>query len=404
VRCWLPTYAVLFRRLGIGPKASLLWAAAGIFCTPNWYYGTSTFDDILGAAAVVLAVAIALGCRERHPGAGAVAAGLALGLAFNCKQPLGIFILPVLAALYDPAAGWRSHWKRLATVRALLAAGVAVYEGYTWYKFPPGSTVEHAGLQKDPIWSSDPVIALVALLISPAAGVFFYNPPLLLCVRGVRSWHRSQRFFCLSLGAAIAVFVLFICSLTFFKGDPAWGSRYLTPVFAVLWIMAPTGFLLMRRRVAVALLAVGLLVQVSALAIDPYRLYLKNGSLMPPELYFHPAMSHLINRPGEIAEVLSAGGNKSLYYERPYRTTFPLIIVLDSSGKVCSGGRDSYQIDSDRLIDSLRPWWASLRRVDARARPIDIPKSATLLLLLAVAGSMLMITGVRGGRPLASAG
>ena len=399
------TYAVLFRRLGIGPKASLLWAAAGIFCTPNWYYGTSTFDDILGSAAVVLAVAIALGCRQRRPRAGAVAAGLSLGLAFNCKQPLGIFILPVMAALYDPAAGWRSQWKRLATVAALLAAGVAVYEGYTWYKFPPGSTAGHTVLPKGTIatWSGDPVIALVALLISPAAGVFFYNPPLLLCVRGVRSWHRSQRFFCLSLGAAIAVFVVFICSLTFFKGDPAWGPRYLTPVFAVLWIMAPSGFLLMRRRVAVALLAAGLLVQVGALAIDPYRLYLENGLPMPfyvsaPELYFHPAISHLINRPREIAEILSAGEKKSIYYEPPYRPTFRSVIFLDSSGKLYSGGRDSHQIDSLRLIDSLRPWWASLRRIDARVRPIDIPKSATLLLLLAVAGLIAQVFGTRTSR------
>ena len=258
------TYAVLFHRLGIGPKASLLWAAAGIFCTPNWYYGTSTFDDILGTAAVVLAVALALGCRQCHPRAGAVAAGLALGLAFNCKQPLGIFVLPVMAALYDPGTGWRSQWGRLATAAALLAAGVAVYESYEWYKFPPGSTAGHAELLKNdiPTWSGDPVIALVTLLISPAAGVFFYNPPLLLCVSGMRSWHRSQRLFRLSLSAAIAVFVLFICSLTFFKGDTSWGPRYLTPVFAVLWIMAPAGFRLMRRWVTVALLAAGVLVQV----------------------------------------------------------------------------------------------------------------------------------------------
>ena len=240
-------------------------------------------------------------------------------------------------------------------------------------------------------------------MISPAAGVFFYNPPLLLCVRGMRSWHRSQRFFCLSLGAAIAVFVLFICSLTFFKGDPAWGPRYLTPVFAVLWIMAPSGFLLMRRRVAVALLAAGLLVQVGALAIDPYRLYLENGLPMPfyvsaPELYFHPAISHLINRPREIAEVLSAGEKNSIYYEPPYRPTFPWVIFLDSSGKLYSGGRDSHQIDSLRLIDSLRPWWASLRRIDARVRPIDIPKSATLLLLLAVAGSIVQVLSARRSR------
>ena len=242
------TYAAIFRRLGLGSRASLLWAAGGVFCTPSWYYGTSTFDDILGSAAVVLAVAIAPGCR-RYRRAGAVAVGLALGLAFNCKQPLGIFVLPVMAALYDPAIGWRSQWGRLATVAALLAAGVAVYEGYEWYKFPPGSTAGHAELLKKymPTWSGDPVIALVAFLISPAAGVFFYNPALVLCVRGMRPWHRSRRLFCLSLGAAIAVFVLLICSLTFFKGDPAWGPRYLTPVFAVLWIMAPAGFSLTRQ-------------------------------------------------------------------------------------------------------------------------------------------------------------
>ena len=193
------TYATLFRRLGHGHRASMLWAVGGIFCTPNWYYGTSTFDDILGSATVVLAVAIALGCRQRRRWAGAVAAGLALGLAFNCKQPLGIFILPVMASLYDPAADWRSQWKRLATVAALLAAGVAVCEGFHWYKFPPGSTVGLAALPKDamPIWSHDPVIALVALLISPAAGVFFYNPPLLLCIRGMLSWHRVAEAFLL---------------------------------------------------------------------------------------------------------------------------------------------------------------------------------------------------------------
>src|SRR5580704_9704762 len=49
-------YALWFRHLGHSPGASVAWAAAGIFCTPNWYYGTSSFDDILGAAAVVPAV------------------------------------------------------------------------------------------------------------------------------------------------------------------------------------------------------------------------------------------------------------------------------------------------------------------------------------------------------------
>ena len=74
--------------------------------------------------------------------------------------------------------------------------------------------------------------------------------------------------------------------------------------------MAPWGFMHMHRRVAVGLLAAGLLVQVAALGTDPYRLYLRIGLPMPfyvssPDLYFHPALSHLINRPLELAEVLT---------------------------------------------------------------------------------------------------
>ena len=298
------TYAALFRRLGLGPRASLLWAAGGIFCTPNWFFGTSTVDDVASARPPwSWRSRLARGSRQLHPRVGAVAAGLALGLAFHCKEPLGIFILPVMAALYKPGASWRSQWGRLAIVPAMLAGAVAAYKGYDWYKFPPGSTAGHAALLKYyvPVWSNDPLFGLVALAISPAAGVLFYYPPVLIGIAGFRSWYRSERLFCLSLCAAIAVFVLFICSLTFFKGDTSWGPRYLTPVFAVLWIMAPAGSRQMRTWMVVALLATGSLVQLEALSIDPRRLYMEHGlpswfyvavpeSLLPPS-HLPPAQS-----------------------------------------------------------------------------------------------------------------
>ncbi|MGO9917388.1 MAG: hypothetical protein ACLQIB_22140, partial [Isosphaeraceae bacterium] len=127
-----------------------------------------------------------------------------------------------------------------------------------------------------------------------------------------------------------------------------------------------------------------------------------------PELYFHPAMSHLINRPREIAEVLSAGDKNSIYYEPPFHPRFPSYIFLDARGNLYSGVGSSNVMDSYRpwwvsprsnVIDSLRPWWASLRRLDARVRPVDIGRTAALLLLLAAAGSILMIPGAREGRP-----
>ena len=134
------TYAAFFRHLGLTPRWALFWAAAGVFCTPSWYYGTNSFDDILGSAAVVLAVCLALATRRRHSLSGAVFSGLAIGLAFHCKQPLGVFVLPVLAAIHDPALGWRQQYGRLLTIVALLLTAVVVYEGYELYKFPPGSS------------------------------------------------------------------------------------------------------------------------------------------------------------------------------------------------------------------------------------------------------------------------
>src|SRR5262249_3045515 len=77
-------YAVWFRRRGLSVHAAIFWAGAGIFCTPNWFYGTSTFDDILGSAVLVLAFVVAFLSRQRHTVLGAAAAGILLGLAFNC--------------------------------------------------------------------------------------------------------------------------------------------------------------------------------------------------------------------------------------------------------------------------------------------------------------------------------
>src|SRR5207237_8562553 len=52
-------YALWFCALGHSAGRALGWAIAGIFCTPSWYYATSTFDDILGTLLVVSAVASA---------------------------------------------------------------------------------------------------------------------------------------------------------------------------------------------------------------------------------------------------------------------------------------------------------------------------------------------------------
>jgi hypothetical protein len=387
-------YASLFRHLGHEPRASLLWAAGGAFCTPSWFYGTSTFDDILGSAAVVLAVAAALASRRRHPWARATVAGLALGFAFNCKEPLGIFVLPVLAAMVDPELDWRSQWSRLALVVSLLVLSVAVYLGYDLYKFPPGSTTGHAAIMKNyaPFWSGHPEVALLAMSLSLGAGVPFYNPPILICLFGLRAWWSGEKLFCLSLSVAIAVFILVISSLTFFKGDPAWGPRYLTPIFAILWIFAPAGSRLVRKWVVVAALGLGLVVQINALCIDPHRLYVEHGLpssfyVSAPGLYFNPAISHLLNRPREIVEVLSSQRDRAdRYSPSPTPTfTFPVIDFVEKGPAA---------IRKYHVLKGFRFWWASFRYLDRSSRPVDMTRSVVFLVVVAVTGLILQVISV----------
>ena len=247
-----------------------------------------------------------------------------------------------------------------------------------------------------PFWSGNPAVALLAMSFSLSAGVLFYNPPILICLSGLRAWSSSEKSFCLSLSVAIAVFILFISSLTFFKGDPAWGPRYLTPIFAILWIFAPAGSRLVRKWVVVSALGLGLVVQVNALCIDPHRLYIEHGLpsafyVSAPGLYFNPTISHLINRPREIVEVLSSRGDRADHYS-PSSTptfTFPVIDFVEKGPAA---------IRKYHVLKGFRFWWASFQYLDRSSQPVDIMRSVVFLVVVAVTGLILQVFSTRTPR------
>ena len=391
-------YATWFRQHGHSPKQALLWAMGGILCTPAWFYGASTFDDVLGALAVVLAIALAAASRElRRPALVATLAGLALGIAFNCKQPLGVFVLPVLAASHDPRRRMRAQTGTYACVLAGLTLGLAVYFGYRLYCFPPGTMEANAALaaRYGPVWSTQPPLtALAALLFSAGTGVLLYCPPLVLSVLGVGSWWRSDRDFCAALLTAAGVFTCFIACLTFFKGDPAWGPRYLTPVIAALWLIAPAGARVLRRHTSATLLALGAVVQLLALSVDPIRLYIEQGlpvnaGRADPAIYFNPRISHLFNRPREILQIATRGGQR-----RPdLSISLP---TLDSPGKGSGAvvGRRVF-----RMPNTFRPWWATRQPLG-----VDSGRTALLLIVIFAIGIRLQTWGAAGNRVAGAAG
>jgi hypothetical protein len=423
------TYSVWFRGLGYGPAASLAWGTAGFFCTPSWYYATSSYDDILGTAAVVLALAVAWLSRERRPLLGGAAAGLLLGWAIHCKPPLGFFVLPVLVAGFSAPHPWRRRVTQFALVWLGIAVGLAGYKVYEDYKFPAGTTnpAEQAVKQYGPSWTADPLPGLASMALSPSCGALWYCPPLLLACYGWASWRRTRPWFCASVLAASALFVLFVAFLSFFKGEPCWGPRYLTPVFAVWWVFVPASVGVLRRALVATLLALGVLVQLLGLSIDSQRLFLKDA--LPIEYYrtapwftFDVRIAHLFQRPRELWQVLSpnpkkigtdhlgplpthAAGHASIV---PVGITsligrLPAPGVSGALSAACDFAPSSvlrtiewheWAADHYLVYRSLRPWWAWQWSLPPEERPVDLDKTLWFLVAVSLLGLGLVVSAV----------
>jgi hypothetical protein len=393
-------YTLWFRQRGLAPASAVCWSLAGVFCTPSWFYATSTFDDILGTAGLVGAVCTAYLTRGWRLRLGPALAGLLLGVAFNCKEPLGIFVLAVIAASWNRQRPWRAQLPRVGLILGGLGVGIMAYVAYDLFKFPPETRATLAELQRVyvPFWASNVggvAAAVFGLTLSPGAGMFWYFPPLVLCLVGLaRSWPQ-EKWLCRAVLTGCLVFFGFLCCLTFFTGDPTWGPRYLTPVFGLLWLFAPAGAELLRPRARQLLLGLGVLVQLLALSVDPHRLYIERHLTaafyhdISPWLYRYRDVSHLLNRPREIAEVVSPARPPAQTFTPALAPTFAFPVIND----IYHEGPAA--VSRYHILNSLRPWWVSQWYLPPEARPVDLVGTLLLLSAAALTGLGLVVVSCR---------
>lgn len=391
-------YAIGVRRLGCSTGRSLLWALGGIVCTPSWFYATSTYDEIIGTTVIVAAAIIAGLSRSRHCWLGAVGVGLLLGVAFNVKQTLAAFLLVCLALHDDPRASTRVRLIRAAIICLGLAVGVVVQDMYDSVKFPFDKRTVHAELMKlyAPDFTSQPWPAFACFMLSPGCGIVWYCPTIILSLCGLyQTWKRGNTRLVAAVCLMTAAFIGFHCFISYFSGDPAWGPRYLTPWFGLMWLFVPLGAVMLSRLLVGVLLGFGVLVQLLALSVDPHRLFVANGlsstvGIVEPWLYFEPGFSHVLQRPREIREILQVRGTAEAYTPSPSPTfAFPVIDLpyLPETGQVV--------VDRYQVLRSFRPWWSSQRFLPPEQRPVDFERTLLLLGSMSVGGLALMRVGVR---------
>jgi len=221
-----------------------------------------------------------------------------------------------------------------------------------------------------------------------------YCPTTLACLIGMSKFGSRRPFFVPAVIASIAVFAAFVVPISIFKGDPAWGPRYLTPVFALLWMFAPVAASRSGRTATAVLLAAGFAVQSGALSVDPHRLYVERG--LPsafgaawPILYFDPANAHTLERPREIAEVWQDRNRPGLTFS-PAATPTSAFPVIDEVER----GRAA--IEKYKLVDAFRTWWVSQRYLSPAQRPVSIGSALTFFTALGGLGLALIWSAGRG--------
>jgi NADH:ubiquinone oxidoreductase subunit 6 (subunit J) len=292
----LLVWAAGVRRRWLGPAAAL----GMVFLTPFWFTAMDCWPHpllaLLNAAALLLlsrsllpgatptapaaSRSPALGATPETPspsepapvsqvsgpaGLACWGIGLLQGLAIAARLGAGAVALVFVAAvlLADKPAGWRRRGWRLAWFAAGMAPPLALLGWYNAHYFGSPLAQGFGAQAADRLQA--PWVGLAGFIFSPAKGLLFFSPVLLLGCWGLGGGlgRRLEVRFC---AAAIAVHLLFWSCYADWFGGWCYGPRYLAdvmPFFTLLAVLGLERLLDGGRRPALVRWAVGTLAALS---------------------------------------------------------------------------------------------------------------------------------------------
>jgi hypothetical protein len=231
--------------LGASVAASF-FAALLLGCGTLWMHYSATFmsEPLAGLSLAVAVLCVATFERKAHPGEGPHArwwlaiSGFAAGMLVATKIVMVLAIWPV--GLWVLAISWRA-----GRLRTLLANGLAwglpllAWAGgmafYNWTRF--GSVLATGYGDESRMFTTPLFAGLGGLLLSPAKGVVWYCPVVVLSLFGLsfalrKSQTRRQALVVLAVSGS---FVLIFAKYYQWYGGGVWGPRFLVPLLP-LWL------------------------------------------------------------------------------------------------------------------------------------------------------------------------
>jgi hypothetical protein len=269
----------LLRALAVEPRRALLVCALGAAGTQLWPYTRESYDGLAFALFLTLGAAESARWLARPSPDALARAGLFLGLTVVTRPP-GVLWVAALALplLFSVPAGpeRRRHVAALGLALVPSALWVLFYNflrtGKPW--LPPIATHDHLPGARTPYWK-----ILPALLVSPACGVFFFNPALLIGGWGLPALYRRHRRFAHLCAAGLLGHLLIYGGTPIWMTYSSWGWRF--GLMIVPLLLVPVAFVeadAWRRWRApfIGLIAASVLIQALAVTVDHTNL-----------IYFH---------------------------------------------------------------------------------------------------------------------
>jgi len=273
--------------LGFSNRASLISALTWGIGTIAWPYARWLFTEPAGALALLTGFYGGTLFRRRPSAQSAFLCGLGLGLAI-AAVPYSVLSLPfIIANLFlPPSPSAKIKYALLGGLGGMAGPllGTALYNALRFgHPMDSGYRLSFSDF-------TTPLPGMIGLLISPARGLVFYMPQVLLTVPGYLMGQHKHRSEFLKVLVMLLTYLLFFGSWRIWHGGWSWGPRYLVPVIPLMFpLIAPVWESFPRlhpfwQGIILFLVGISILVQIIGVAGD----YVGTEFLLEKELGSHP--------------------------------------------------------------------------------------------------------------------
>ena len=247
------------RRLRLGHAASLSSLALFGVASPALVYTRADFSQPIEAFCWICSLYFALRFRELGRLRDCVGCTLALFYAILTRPFEGLILLPATLALLVPyeRAGLyaRQTWNAgiLALTGVVIAAAITITVNYVRY----GHWLQ-TGYQGEG-WTTSVWIGVSGFLLSPARGLLWSFPSVVLLPLGLRKlWLRKRSDIVIALGGSTAALIGVMSTWWNWWGGVNWGPRLIFPAMPLLAVIIGVGISAVserRRTLVVSVLA-----------------------------------------------------------------------------------------------------------------------------------------------------